>query len=130
MQEYIEQLLYSALDFEITEFNFWEMTIAEVIRAIESKQKREKIKAQEKASYDYIQANLIGKIVSIILTGKGVIPKIEEVYNELFDDVIEEREAKLKEKQAELSALRFRQFAQSFNKRINKEGANGRAIKD
>ena len=62
------------------------------------------------------------KNISIILTGKGEAPTLQDAYPDLFKDLIEEQNRKLEEKRAELSALRFKQFAQSYNNNLkNKE---------
>ena len=42
-----------ALDYGISEWEFWDMTIAELTRAVESKKRVLKIQQQEKAFYDY-----------------------------------------------------------------------------
>ena len=97
------------------------MTIGEVSRAIESKNRITKLEAQEKASYDYIQAQLIIKGISICLGDKSSFPNIREAYPGLFDEMPEPQQNKIQEKKDELSALRFKQFAQSYNKRFNKE---------
>ena len=98
------------------------MTPGEVYRAIESKNRLVKIEAQERASYDYIQAQLIIKGISIVLGDKTTFPNIYEAYPTVFDNLIQEQEEKLQQKKNELSALRFKQFAQSYNKRFeNKE---------
>ena len=75
------------------------------MRQIESKQRIRKLEAQEKAAHDYILADLIGRSVA-------------RIYNSstLFD--AEEIEEKKQEQQAELFAIRFRQFAASHNKRL------------
>ena len=91
------------------------MTFAEVNRAVESKIRMYKLQAQEKASYDYILADLIGKSIARIYSSSATMPTIEEVYPTLFDS--QDIREKKQEKQAELSALRFRQFAASYNKR-------------
>ena len=97
------------------------MTLAELERAIDSKKRVYKQQAQEKASYDYILADLIGKSISRIYSSSNEYPSIERVYPTLFDtEQIEEARA---EKQAELSAIRFKQFADSFNSRFDKEVA-------
>lgn len=107
------------MDSEIRELDFWEMTPGEVIRQIESRNRIEKIRAQEKASYDYILAQLITKGVSITLGSKEEFPKIIEAYPSLFKDVQKEKIQKQKD---DLSAFRFRQFAQSYNSNFkNKE---------
>lgn len=114
-RDYIFNWLETALDFGITEFEFWEMTLAELERAIESKRRMKKIETQEKASFDYILADLIGRSVGRIYSSATKIPEISEVYPSLFDSKdIEEKE---QEQKAELSVLRFKQFANSYNKK-------------
>lgn len=95
------------------------MTIAEVIRYIESKKRRIKMEAQEKASFDYALADLIGRSIARIHSSSNTMPHISEAYPSLFDS--EAIEEKLQEKKDELSALRFKQFTQSFNAKF-KEG--------
>ena len=108
--------LDSALDMGISEHDFWNMTIAELTRAMRSKNRIRKQQAQEKASYDYILADLIGRSIGRIYSSSTTIPEISEAYPSLFDD--KEIEEKKAAKKAELSALRFKQFAESHNKRF------------
>ena len=118
-------MLDRALDYGITEGQFWDMTFAEIERAVNSKVRVLKIQSQEKATYDYILAQLITKGVSKVLGDKSNYPSIEEAYPGIFDDVIAERKAKAEEQKMNLSALRFKQFAQSYNNNYkNKEVAN------
>lgn len=91
------------------------MTPAEIGRAIDSKNRLIKLEAKQKASYDYIQATLIIKGVSICLGDKSTLPTIQEVYPSLFDDLVNEQAEKVQKQKETLSALRFRQFAQSYN---------------
>ena len=118
MTEYVESLLEPALDSGIKESDFWNMTIGEVIRAVESKNRVKKAEAQQQASFDYVLANLIAKNISIVLGSKQASPKLEEVYPNLFDDMEDKRQEKIKEQQTNLSTLRFLQFAQSYNQRL------------
>lgn len=98
------------------------MTIGEVVRFIESRSRVRRIEAQEKASYDYILANLIVKGIGITLGSKDTMPSIQDVYPNLFDELAKEQEEKIQQQKAQLSALRFRQFAQSYNSKLkNKE---------
>lgn len=92
------------------------MTLAEVNRVVESKQRVDKRKQQEKASFDYILADLIGRSVARVYSSSNKLPAIEEVYTSIFDakELQDQKEAK----QAELSALRFKQFAQAYNKKF------------
>jgi hypothetical protein len=115
-------MLDTALDSGIIEERFWEMTFAEIERAVNSYARVQKIKAKEQATYDYILANLIAKGVSKALGDKSEYPSIHEVYTGLFEDVIEERRAKAEEQRINLSALRFKQFAQTYNDSLKNKG--------
>lgn len=121
-RDYIFNWLETALDFGITEFEFWEMTLAELERAIESKRRVKKIETQEKASFDYILADLIGRSVGRIYSSATKIPEISEVYPSLFDS--KDIEEKKQEQKAELSVLRFKQFANSYNKKYKEVAKN------
>ena len=96
--------------------DFWNMTIAEVARHIESKQRLQKLEAQERASYDYILADLIGRSVARVYNSTNKMPVISEAYPALFDS--EEIKQKQQEQKDKLSELRFKLFAQSFNDRF------------
>lgn len=117
--DYVFKWLDNALDYGINEADFWNMTIAELERAIESKKRIIKQEAQERATFDYILADLIGRSVGRLYSSSTNIPEITEIYPELFDNQQLEEQKVIK--QDELSALRFRQFANSFNKSF-KEG--------
>lgn len=108
-----------ALDYEIAEFDFWDMTLAELERLIESKKRIKKLKEQERASFDYILADLIGKSISRIYSSSATIPEISEVYPALFDS--EQINEQKQERKDELTVLRFKQFAQAYNKKISEE---------
>ena len=104
------------LDFGITEPEFWSMTIAELERALESRRRVKKLEAQERASFDYALADLIGRSVGRLYASSNTLPDISAVYPTLFDS--EEIQKRKQAQQAEISALRFKQFAQTFNKRF------------
>lgn len=106
----------AALDSGISEQDFWNMTLAEVERAVESKARVKKAEQQEKASFDYILADLIGRSVARGLSSQNKFPEIYEVYSTLFDSQqLQEEKQKAK---ADISALRFMQFAQAYNKKF------------
>lgn len=92
------------------------MTIAELDRLIASRKRVKKIEAQEKASYHYILGDLIGRSIARIYSSSAQYPAISEVYTTLFDS--KELEQKKQEQKAELSALRFKQFANAFNSKL------------
>ena len=118
---HIYKMLNNALDYGISEKEFWEMTFAELDRLVASKKRMEKHFAKEKATYDYISAILIGRAFAACMDNKAKFPEIHEVYPSLFD--VQEREIQKREQSNQLSALRFKQFAHSYNKKF-KEVAN------
>ncbi len=102
----------------ITESDFWNMTFQELDRAIASKKRIEKAMIMERASFDYILADLIGRSISRIYSSSNKMPDISEVYPTLFDN--EEIQKQKAKKQAELSVARFKQFADLHNRRLSK----------
>ena len=97
------------------------MTIAEITRMAKSKQRTTITASKERALFDYLLADLIGKSVSRIYSNSARMPELYEVYPSLFEQ--EDIEEKKQEQRDNLSALRFKQFAQSYNKRFKKEEA-------
>ena len=99
------------------------MTWGEVVRAIESFQRREEVKLKVQASQNYILADLIGFSIGRLLDRSVKYPEISEVYPTLFDDketTQEKEEAKAKE-QTDISVLRFKQFALKHNQKIKQK---------
>ena len=120
-------MLEQSLDIGLKEYEFWEMTPAEIIRAIESYNRVIKRQTKEKATHDYILAGLIVKGVSITLGGKSKFPTIQEAYPSIFDEDIEAHREQQREQTMNLSALRFKQFAQSYNSKFRgKEVQDGK----
>lgn len=109
-----------ALDYGIKESDFWDMTIAELIRAVESKKRVLLQDSKQKAIYDYTLADLIGRSYARVHSSVNRFPSIAEAYPSLFTS--EEFEEEMQAKKDELSALRFKQFAQSYNNK-RKEAA-------
>lgn len=97
------------------------MTISEITRMAKSKQRTTITASKERAMFDYLLADLIGKSVSRIYSNSAKMPELYEVYPSLFEQ--EDIEEKKQEQRDTLSALRFKQFAQSYNKRFKKEEA-------
>lgn len=106
--------LTTALDIGISETDFWSMTFAEVERAAECWQRTQKRELQERAKLTHILADLIGHSVGRIYSQDAKMPTLQEAFPSLFEESEEEREKKANATM-ELSALRFRQFAQAYN---------------
>ena len=92
------------------------MTIAELQRVIDSKLRVMKLQAQERAINDYTLADLVGRSIARIYSATATYPDIAEVYPNLFD--AEELEQKKQEQKTELSILRFKQFANTYNEQF------------
>lgn len=107
----------------IEEADYWQMTFAELERKLDSIRRVKLREKQEKATFDYIQADLIGRSVARVYNSSNKIPDISEVYPTLFDN--QEIQEQKQQKKAELSAIRFRQFAESFNSKYKQEEAKG-----
>jgi hypothetical protein len=107
------------LKWGISERDFWEMSLCELERAIQSRKIIKEREAQEQATFDYILADLVGRSVGRIYASTNKLPDICDVYPTLFDS--EEIKQKKQEQQTKLSALRFKQFTHSFNSKFNKE---------
>lgn len=97
------------------------MTIAELNRKLESWQRVKKNTEKEKAAHNYILANLIGRSIASCFSDDISILSIEEVYPSLFQEEAQEAAQSKREQMAEISAMRFMQFAQSYNKRYEKQ---------
>lgn len=119
---YVYKWLDTSLDYGIKECEFWNMTLAEIVRAIESKKRIQRLQQQEQATFDYALADLIGRSISRIYSSTNQMPKIADVYPSLFDS--EEIEEQMQKKRDELSALRFKKFAQAYNK--NREASKNK----
>ena len=116
ISSHIYKWLDNALDAGITEFDFWHMTLAELDRAMASKHRMLKAQAQEKASFDYILAELIGRSIARLQSSANTMPDISEVYPSLFDS--KEIEEARQEQRMKLSAIRFELFAKSHNEKF------------
>ena len=89
------------------------MTLAEVIRAIESYKRRQKADERTKAAFDYILADAIGRSVARLYSSSNKMPYLYELYPSLYES--EEIKAQQEAKKKELSVLRFKQYAQAHN---------------
>ena len=117
--DFIYEWLDTCLDYGMSEQVFWESTIAEIERFTKSKARCVKREAKEKAIYVYNLAQLIGCSFSKTISSEAKFPTIEEAFPTLF----EEKKPKVTtEKQVDISALRFIQFAKQFNSKYEGGG--------
>jgi hypothetical protein len=95
------------------------MTFSEVERAVESYARVKKKSDREKASFDYILADLIGRSISRVYNSSNKLPPIDEIYPTIFTK--DEVKVAVEEKKANLSALRFKLFAQAYNNKFKED---------
>lgn len=105
-----------ALDCGLKEAEFWEMTICELNRFIESWSRQRQRAEQDKAVHNYILANMIGRSIGSLLSEEITMPPIEEIYSSLFSDKADKAKQEKIDKATEISVARFKQFANFHNK--------------
>lgn len=96
----------------LSEFDFWEMTFLEIEHYITAQKEQQKMRA----SFDYMLADLIGFSIARLQNSNNKMPTLAEAYPTLFDR--EQEREEIAKRQDELSALRFRQFADAHNKKM------------
>lgn len=115
-EEAVYRCLDAALDIGIKEEEFWGMTIAEINRAVRSHNRRMEVELKQQAYFDYVLADLIGRSVARVQSSANKMPDITKAYPTIFKDT-EDIEEQKSQKKTELSALRFKQFADLHNRR-------------
>jgi hypothetical protein len=78
--DHIDAMLDNALDMDITEFDFWNMTIGEFNRIYNSKMRVKKVRDQEVAIHNYILGDLIGRSMARLQSSSVTYPQIYEAY--------------------------------------------------
>lgn len=118
--DYLEHWLEDFLDMGLTEWQFWDMTLAELNRYAESYQRVQKRELEKKAYADYRLADLIGYSMARIYSSEVKYPEIYDVYPAIFDR--EAIEGARQEATNKKSFEWLKQFADSFNNSDSKEG--------
>lgn len=124
MNDIAQKLLQPAINMGLSEFDFWNMTKAEIERYLEGAIWRMRSKAQ----FDYCLADLIGISVARVMSNDVTYPPIEQIYPNLFDqDIKAEKERLEEELRIEDSTNRFMEFALKHNAKI-REGVENKNI--
>lgn len=100
------------------------MTLAELERAIRSFKRTRDVKQQEIATQNYILACLTGTSIAAYFSEDITMPKIEEVYPNLFKEKADDTAKTKQDLKTELSVARFKQFADFHNKKFGEGVAN------
>lgn len=89
------------------------MTIAELVRYMDSRKRMKLAEERRQAVFDYTLADTIGRSIGRFYSSTNSMPSIQKVYPSLFDD--EELKEQEQARRMELSVIRFTQFAQAHN---------------
>ena len=92
------------------------MTIAELMRAVDSYKRQYRARERQQAAFDYILADAMGRSVARIYSSSAHMPKLYELYPALFDS--EEIQEQEQARRDELSIMRFKQYAQAHNNKL------------
>lgn len=116
MREIAERLLQPAINLGLSEFDFWNMTVAEIERYLTGATWRLKSQAQ----FDYTLATLFGNAVGCVI-GDGEMVAIEDAYPSLFEAELQEKKEALEaEQQTMKSVNNFLEFAKRHNSKTKK----------
>lgn len=112
MEEIALQLLQPAINVGLSEFDFWDMTKAEVERYLDGALWRLKLRAQ----FDYSLADLFGASVARLFDNKNEFPAIYQAYPALFEEEVIEEE---KQEIAVTNSMNnFMMFAMKHNSKL------------
>lgn len=105
-------MLDICLDSGLSELDFWNMTVGEVIRYLQSYERRRTNEMREKAMFVYRLADLIGVSCGRYYTKEFVYPEIYEVFSGLYTEEEvetarqEERDRKMIEKLKQMAGVK------------------------
>lgn len=119
-ESHMMNLLQQCMSIGMREEDFYNSTLAQITRYVESYNKQQQNKLQEKAYFDYQLANLIGVSVSRLLSKDAKYPTFEKAYPFInqsvqFKEVDEEWEM-------EVQRNKLREWAEQINKKFNVAG--------
>lgn len=112
------RLLQPCINLGLDEEKFWDMTVAELQRYCDGATWRIK----QRASLDYVLANLIGISNARLMSSEVKYPSLEEAYPELFAaDKAEQERIKAEEIATQNSTNRFLEFVRKHNAKKRRE---------
>ena len=111
----INELLVQCMSIGMTEEDFYNSTLAQVTRYVESYNKQQENQLQEKAYFDYQLANLIGMSVARLLSKDAKYPTFEKAYPFVNKDA----KAEVNEEwEMEVQHNKLREWAEQINKKF------------
>ena len=114
METIILSLLDQSILLGLDEQQFWDMTVAEVVRWSKGVAYRKTQQSKEIASITHLLPRIISLSIGKMFDNKIEYPTIDQVFPELFESDPEEE----RRKQIERSSAQIIQFANSHNLRL------------
>ena len=111
----INELLVQCMSIGLKESLFYDFTLAQVTRYIESYNKQKQQEMEEKAYFDYQLANLIGMSVARLLSKDAKYPTFEKAYPFINKDTKTEVD---EEWEMEVQHNKIREWAEQMNKKF------------
>ena len=109
------ELLVQCMSIGLKESLFYDFTLSEVTRYIESYNKQKQQEMEEKAYFDYQLANLIGMSVARLLSKDAKYPTFEKAYPFINKDAKTEVD---EEWEMEVQHNKIREWAEQMNKKF------------
>lgn len=116
----IEGLIPLALQSGINYFDFWEMTLAEIMLVIKSHYEEEQRKQKNTTINNYNLATMVADFVGLSLNGKEK-PNLYDIFPTLFKEECEEQQAE----RDKLAMALYREQMLDFAKYHNKQRKAG-----
>ena len=111
----INELLVQCMSIGMTEEDFYNSTIKQINRYVESYNKQQENQLQEKAYFDYQLANLIGMSVARLLSKDAKYPTFEKAYPFINKDAKAEVD---EDWEMEVQHNKIREWAEQINKKF------------
>lgn len=110
--------LETAMNFGLSEAEFWDMTPAEYQRFIKAQNFMMNRRMQERALLDWKMADLLAHSLQRLQSSSASLPELHTFYSFLFDEEQTQEVLDSQQRQKdEVSEIRLKQFVESFNQR-------------
>lgn len=117
-ENHVMELLAQCMSIGMKEDEFYELTLNQITRYVESHTKQQENKYRDQAFFDYQLASLIKIAIGSVIDRKVTFPSFEKAYP--FVKGIREKEID-NEWEMEVQRIKLREWAEQMNKKIEKK---------
>lgn len=118
-EQYMMELLEQCMSIGMSEIEFMDSTLNQVLRYVKSYQEKQKRELEQQAYMDWQLANLIGLSVARLLSKDAKYPELEKAYP--FIGQSSESKEVDEEWELELQRIKLAEWAEQMNKKFAKE---------